>query len=96
MLFRYYSNRLNQASRALAAGVFIVGMVLIGFGFMIYLLPRFFAILAALTFCVIGIGCLLTAIKMFILQNKIEQADSDDTTVYRKNVRIHTGEFDDR
>ena len=56
MSFRFYTNLISQASRTVAAGVFITGTLLIGFGFMIYLLPRFFATLAAIVFFVAGAG----------------------------------------
>jgi len=54
MSFRFYTNAISQASRTIAAGIFFVGLVLVGFGFMIYLLPRFFATLAAIVFFVTG------------------------------------------
>jgi hypothetical protein len=68
-------------------------MVLIGFGFMIYLLPKFFATLAAVVFFIAGLGCGITAVKIFLAQRKIDKMSSDDgITGYRKNVRIHTEE----
>jgi hypothetical protein len=93
MSFHYYRNVVSQASRTIAAGIFIVGMVLIGFGFMIYLLPKFFATLAAVVFFIAGLGCGITAVKIFLAQRKIDKMSSDDgITGYRKNVRIHTEE----
>jgi len=93
MSFRFYTNLISQASRTVAAGVFITGMLLIGFGFMIYLLPRFFATLAAIVFFVAGASCSITAVKIFLAQRRLDKFDSDDSTAYRKNVRIHTDEF---
>ncbi|MBW7989725.1 MAG: hypothetical protein FVQ84_06895 [Planctomycetes bacterium] len=91
MSFRFYTNEISQASRTVAAGMFIVGMVLIGFGFMIYLLPKFFATLAALVFFIAGVGCGTTAVKIFWAQRKLDKMDSDDgTTDYRRNVQIHS------
>ena len=105
MSFRFYTNAISQASRVVAAGIFITGLVLIGFGFMIYLLPRFFAMFAAVVFFVAGIGCGITAIKIFLAQRKIDTFDSDDSQSYREtpfcnlsqngtreNVRIHIEE----
>ena len=95
MVFRFYSNAMSQASRALASGVFIVGLLLIGFGFMITLLPELFAYLAAIVFFVAGIACAVTAIKMFIAQRKIEHMQQDDSVAYRNNVHIKTDEYFD-
>ena len=78
MSFRFYANVISRASRAVAAGVFITGLVLIGFGFLIYLLPRFFAMLAAVVFFVVGAGCLTTGVKIFLAQKKLDQINSND------------------
>ncbi len=95
MSFRFYTNAISQASRAVAAGIFITGLILIGFGFMIYLLPKFFATLAAIVFFVAGLGCAITAVKIFLAQRQLDRINSDDSMVYRKNVRIHTEEHYD-
>ncbi len=95
MGFRFYTNVISQASRAFAAGIFIVGLVLIGFGFMIYLLPRFFATLAAVVFFVTGTSCGIIAVKVFLAQRKLDRLNSDNSQGYRKNVQIRTEEHYD-
>ncbi|MBN1974594.1 MAG: hypothetical protein JW787_13220 [Sedimentisphaerales bacterium] len=90
MVFRFYSNTLSQASRAFAAGIFITGMVLIGFGFLIYLLPKLFALLAAIVFWTIGIGCGVVAVKIFLSSRDHVNADSSEG--YRENVHIRIEE----
>ena len=89
MSFHFYTDAISRGTRAIAAGIFITGLVLVGFGFMIYLLPRFFATLAAVVFFVAGIGCVVTATKIFLVRRKIERSNSDGSQGYRKNVRIH-------
>ena len=93
MSFRFYTNMISQASKSVAAGIFIVGMILIGFGFMIYLLPKLFATLAAIVFFTFGIGCAATAIRIFLAQRQFDKFNSDDSDNYRKNVTIHTEEY---
>jgi len=88
MSLRFYSNMVSQASRTAAAGIFIVGLVLVGFGFMIYLLPKFFATLAAIVFFVGGIGCGVTGVKIFLAQRKLDKFVSDDSGEYRENVHV--------
>lgn len=95
MSFRFYANAISQASRTVAAGIFIVGIVLIGFGFMIYVLPKFFATLAAIVFFIAGVSCGITAIKIFLAQRRLNKLNSDDSEAYRKNVRIHIEEHYD-
>jgi len=95
MVFRYYSNAISQASKNVAAAILIVGMMLIGFGFMIYLLPKFFATLAAAVFFLAGIGCGITAVKIFWASKKLDRADSEPQEPYRENVQIHIEEHQD-
>ena len=93
MSFRFYTNMLSQASRNVAAGIFIVGLVLVGFGFIIFLLPELFATLAALVFFIGGVGCAVTAVKIFIAQRKMDKFTSEKEADYRKNVHVR---IDDR
>jgi len=97
MSFRFYSNVISQASRNFAAGLFITGLLLIGFGFLVFVLRELFAILAFIVFFVAGLGCGATAVKIFLVQRKLDKMDSDDgTTGYRRNVQIHSEEYYDR
>ncbi len=90
MSFRFYTNTIAQASRNFAAGLFIAGLMLIGFGFLVYILRDLFAILAAIVFFVTGVGCGVTAIRIFWIQRRLDQTDS--TPGYRENVQIHIKE----
>jgi hypothetical protein len=96
MSFRFYTNVISQASRNFAAGLFIVGLLLIGFGFLVYVLRDLFAVLAAVVFFVAGIGCAITAAKIFLAQRKLDKAASDNSSPYRENVQIHLEEHYDR
>ena len=90
MSFRFYNNVISQASRNFAAGLFITGLLLIGFGFLVFVLRDLFAFLAFIVFFVVGIGCGTTAIKIFLAQRKLDKIDSDNGTMdFRRNVRIH-------
>ena len=95
MSFRFYTNAISQASRAIAAGIFIIGLLLIGFGIIIIALPEIFAFLAAAVLFIAGIGCGVTAIKIFWAQRKVDKIGSDDSEAYRKNVQIHIEEYHD-
>jgi hypothetical protein len=90
MVFRFYTDRLSQASRAMAASIMIVGLLLMGFGVIIVALPELFAYLAAMVFFIAGVGCAITAVKIFWTQRQIDRMTRDDSQAYRKNVRIHT------
>lgn len=88
---------ISQASRNFAAGLFITGLLLIGFGFLVYILRDLFAILFSIIFFVAGLACGTTAVRIFLAQRKLDKMDSDDGTMdYRRNVRIHSEKFYER
>ena len=89
MSFRFYTNTISQASRNFAAGLFITGLLLIGFGFLVYILRDLFAILASIVFFVAGVGCGITAVKIFWEQKKLDKINSDDSQGYREKVQNH-------
>jgi len=95
MNFRFYTNAVSQASRKVASGIFVVGLMLIGFGVIILALPEIFAFLAAAIFFFVGLGCAITAVKIFLTQRKLNKMTPDDSKGYRKNVQIHTEEYYD-
>jgi len=95
MSFRFYTSAISQASKRVASGIFIVGLLLIGFGILILALPELFAMLAALIFFIAGIGCAGTALKIYIAQRKIDKLHCDDSQGYRRNVQIHAEEYHD-
>ncbi len=92
MSFRLYTNAVSRASRTFAAGTFVIGLLLIGFGTIILALPEIFAFLAAAVFFIAGIGCTITAVKIFLALRKFNKTASDDSQDCRVNVRIHTDE----
>ena len=96
MSLRFYTNAISQASKNFAAGLFIVGLLLIGFGFLVYVLRELFAVLAAIVFFVAGVGCAITAVKIFWAQRKLDKINSNDSPGYRENVQIHIEEHYDR
>jgi uncharacterized membrane protein HdeD (DUF308 family) len=94
-MFRYYTNAISNASKSIAWGIFVLGLLLIGFGVLILALPKVFATLAAIIFFIAGAGCGATALKIYMAQRHIDKITRDDSTDYRKNVRIHIEENDD-
>lgn len=90
MPFRFYTNMVSQASRSMASGILIVGLLLIGFGSLILALPELFAFLAAAVFFVAGTGCAIVASKILWTQWRLDRLTSPDgSDSYRENVRIH-------
>ena len=88
MSFQFYSNVISQASRRIAGGIFATGLMLIGFGLLIYLYPKFFATLAAMVFFAAGLGTCVTALKIFAAQRRIDKNINKESNEYRENVRI--------
>ncbi len=95
MNFHFYSNAIARASRGVASGIFIAGLLLIGFGAVIIAFPEVFAFLAAVVFFIAGAGCAITALKIFLASRKLDKMDSDESAGYRNNVQIYTEEHYD-
>ena len=94
-MFRYYSNMVSQASRTVATGTFMFGLVLIGFGVLILALPEVFAMLAAIIFFLAGAGCATTALKIYLAQRHIDKmSNKQGQDVYRENVRVRIEDRD--
>ena len=93
MSFQFYSNVISQASRRIAGGIFATGLMLIGFGLLIYLYPTFFATLAAMVFFVVGLGTCITALKIFAAQHRMNKNINNESNEYRENVRIKTNDI---
>ena len=70
-------------------------LLLIGFGVIIVALPELFAFLAAGVFFIAGIGCGITAVKIFWACRKLDRANSQSYEPYRENVQIHIEEHHD-
>jgi phage-related minor tail protein len=96
MSFRLYTNLISQASKNAAMGILTVGLLLIGFGVLIIAFSEIFAFLAAAVFFIAGIGCGVTATKIFLAQRKLDKINNDNIgdapQGYRKNVQIHIEE----
>ena len=70
-------------------------LLLIGFGLLVYILRDLFAVLASIVFFVAGVGCGITAVKIFWAQHKLDKISSGDSPDYRENVRIHIEHHDE-
>jgi len=95
MSFNFYTNAVSRASRGLAATIFILGLILIGFGFLIYVLRDLFAILFSIIFCIAGVGCAITAVRILWAMRKFGKINSDDSSAHRENVQINIEEHYD-
>ena len=94
MNLRFYSNAISRASKSIAAAIFIVGLLLIGFGVIIWALPEVFAFLAAAVFFIAGVGACATAVRIFLAQRRLRSSQPSQNGT-RENVRIHIEEHYD-
>jgi formate/nitrite transporter FocA (FNT family) len=88
MFLRFYTDTVSKFSRAMSAGIFITGLLLIGFGVLIAAFPQFFAYIAAGVFFIAGFGCIVTAAKILLTQRRLSKLMRDDSYTGRENVRI--------
>lgn len=93
MGFRFYTNMISQASRNVAAGITIVGLLLIGFGIIILVLPEVFAFLAAMVFFVIGIGFCVTALKIYLAQRRFSKLNNEEPYNYKETIGVFSDKY---
>ncbi len=89
-MFFHYTNAVSNASRGLARWLFVLALLLIGFGVLILTFPEVFAFLAALVFFIAGLGVGGTAIKIYLAQRRFDKMNPPESRGYRENVKIHT------
>lgn len=86
MLRFFFSNSFQQASKAIAKGSIVTGLLLIGFGMLVFVLRDIFAFLAAGVFFLAGLSSIFYGIRIFFASMK---KPSQDEEAYRRNVQIH-------
>ncbi|MFA6187037.1 MAG: hypothetical protein WC770_07500 [Phycisphaerae bacterium] len=90
MVFRYYSNPFSQITKGFSKGLFVVGLLLIGFGTLVWVLKEVFALIAAAIFMLAGVGCCTNAIRLYFASRKSYQNNDGNSTGRSDNVRIHS------
>ena len=95
MFLRDYMDAISRATKSLAKGIFIAGLLLVGFGALILAMPEVFAALVAAILVIAGLGCIITAGKIFWQNRRLHSKSSDDSQGYRENVQIHIEEHYD-
>ena len=79
-----------QITKGMAKGSFVLGLLLIGFGALVFILRDIFALLAAAIFFIAGLSAISYAIKLLITMHKMKKNTSNPHSAYRENVQIHT------
>ena len=89
-MFRSYSNLFSQGTKSLAKGSFFLGLFLIGFGMLVFVLRDLFALLAAAIFFLAGLSAIGYAFKLFIGARNIGKTAHGEP--FRDNVQVHYSE----
>lgn len=95
MSFQFYTNMVQGASRAFSRGLLVVGLLLVGFGLLVYWLRQIFAFIAAAIFVFVGLSCIGTAARIFFSQRRFNKMAGGPDVTHRENVRIHVEEHYD-
>lgn len=85
-MFRFFFSQpvSNQISSTLIRGSILGGLLLIGFGLLVFVLSDLFAFLAAAIFFLAGFSAIVYGIRMWIVMYKHSKTDK----AYRNNVTI--------
>ena len=85
-------NSVEQAGKGFAKGMFIIGLLLVGFAMLVWVLKEIFAFIAAGIFILAGVWCCGFSIKVWWHTRKFKAGPNGDENSYRENVRIHHSE----
>jgi hypothetical protein len=90
-MFQFFFSRPieQQVGRTLVRGSLFGGLLLIGFGMLVFILRDLFAFLAAAVFFIAGFSAIGYAIRTWILLFKMKRSGNDG----RENVTIHEDRF---
>ena len=89
-MFRFFmQDGISQATKGLAKGSFFFGLVLIGFGMLVFVLRDIFAIIAAGIFFLAGFSAICYGCKLFWAVRKFNRSAPSSENAYRENVQIH-------
>ena len=82
--FFYQGDPMREAGKTLARGALVLGLFLIGFGMLVFILRDLFAFLAAAVFFMAGFSSIGYAIRIFWATRHRKPPDNQ----YRENVEI--------
>jgi hypothetical protein len=88
MAFRFYSQTLSTASRTMAAGILSLGIMLVGLGVLIAAFPRAFAYIVAGLLILAGLGCAITAVRIFMAYKQMAKPASAQDEMRSDNIRV--------
>lgn len=89
MVFQLYSSQFSQATRSVALWVMAAGLMLVGIGFLTYLLRDILVFFIAALFVFAGIVVISWGVRLFFAALRIGRSHSaDNAETYRENVTI--------
>ena len=89
-MFKFFmQDGLSQATKGIAKGSFFLGLLLIGFGMLVFVLRDLFALLAAGLFFIAGFSAICYGGKLFWAARKFNRTSGSGENAYRENVQIH-------
>ena len=88
MIFRFYSQTLSRVSKAMAVGIFMLGLILIGLGVLVAAFPKVFAYLVAGLFVAAGLGCAGVAARIFLTYRRLAKTIPGQDDMRSHNVQV--------
>ena len=84
----FQGDPMREAGKSIAKGALALGLFLIGFGMLVFVLRDLFAFLAAVIFFMAGFSSIWYAIRIFWSTRQMKPPHNQ----YRENVEIHRDE----
>ena len=92
MIFRSYNQTLSQTSKAMAIGIFMLGLMLIGLGVLVAAFPKVFAYVVAGLLVAAGLGVSATALKIYLMHRRLTRTITGQDDMRSSNVEVRPPE----
>jgi len=90
MIFRLYSQTISQASKAVAMGILMLGLLSIGLGVLVAAFPKVFAYVVAGVLVAAGLGCAGVAARIFLTYRRLAKTVAGQDDMRSENIRVRT------
>jgi len=88
MIFRFSNQTLSQTSKAMAIGIFMLGLMLISLGVLVAAFPKVFAYVVAGLLVAAGVGVSATALKIYLMHRRLTPKVSGQDDMRSPNVQV--------
>jgi hypothetical protein len=81
-----------QGGKALGKSLIVLGLILAGFGFLVWVFQEILALVAAALLILAGLGLCINGVRVYWIARRAGKAVDNVDDLYRENVKIHNSD----